>query len=64
VPPGPQNAWEDVEPERSAPTNAPWCWPCCMSPRFVDLAPAEVYATLIDEGQYLCSESNLTWATP
>ena len=24
-------------------------------PRFVDLAPAEVYATLLDEGQYLCS---------
>ena len=25
-------------------------------PRFVDLAPAEVYATLLDEGSYLCSE--------
>jgi putative transposase len=25
-------------------------------PRFVDLAPAEVYATLLDEGHYLCSE--------
>ncbi len=25
-------------------------------PRFVDLAPAEVYATLLDEGAYLCSE--------
>jgi putative transposase len=24
-------------------------------PRFVDLAPAEVYATLLDEGRYLCS---------
>jgi putative transposase len=24
-------------------------------PRFVDLAPAEVYATLLDHGQYLCS---------
>ena len=24
-------------------------------PRFVDLAPAEIYATLLDEGQYLCS---------
>jgi len=23
-------------------------------PRFVDLAPAEVYATLLDEGRYLC----------
>ena len=28
-------------------------------PRFVDLAPAEVYATLLDEGQYLCSERTL-----
>ena len=26
-------------------------------PRFVDLAPAEVYATLLDEGTYLCSIS-------
>ena len=25
-------------------------------PRFVDLAPAEVYATLLDEGRYICSE--------
>ncbi|SEH62654.1 hypothetical protein SAMN04244559_03219 [Magnetospirillum fulvum] len=24
-------------------------------PRFVDLAPAEVYATLLDEGHCLCS---------
>lgn len=24
-------------------------------PRFVDLAPAEIYATLLDEGSYLCS---------
>ncbi len=24
-------------------------------PRFVDLAPAEIYATLLDEGTYLCS---------
>ena len=25
-------------------------------PRLVDLPPAEVYATLLDEGRYLCSE--------
>ena len=25
------------------------------TPRFVDLAPAEIYATLLDEGVYLCS---------
>lgn len=29
------------------------------SERFVDTAPAEVYATLLDEGTYLCSERTL-----
>jgi putative transposase len=28
-------------------------------PRFVDLAAAEVYATLLDEGRYLCSERTM-----
>jgi putative transposase len=28
-------------------------------PRFVDLAPAEVYATLLDEGHYHCSERTM-----
>lgn len=28
-------------------------------PRFVDLAPGEVYATLLDEGVYLCSERTM-----
>jgi putative transposase len=28
-------------------------------PRFVDKAPAEVYATLLDEGRYLCSERTM-----
>jgi putative transposase len=28
-------------------------------PRFVDLAPAEVYATLLDEDSYLCSERTM-----
>ena len=28
-------------------------------PRFVDLAPGEVYATLLDEGTYLCSERTM-----
>ena len=28
-------------------------------PRFVDLAPAEIYATLLDAGQYLCSERTM-----
>ncbi len=29
------------------------------APRFVDLAPAEVYATLLDEGHYLCSQRTM-----
>ena len=29
------------------------------APRFVDLAPGEVYATLLDEGTYLCSERTM-----
>jgi putative transposase len=28
-------------------------------PRFMDLPPAEVYATLLDEGQYLCSQRTM-----
>src|SRR5438093_1007067 len=28
-------------------------------PQFVDLAPAEVYATLLDEGRYFCSERTM-----
>ena len=28
-------------------------------PRFVDLAPAEVYATLLDEGVYHCSNRTM-----
>ncbi len=29
------------------------------SPRFVDRSPGEVFATLLDEGQYLCSERTM-----
>ena len=28
-------------------------------PRFVDLAPAQVYAGLLDEGRYVCSERTM-----
>ena len=31
----------------------------CGSPRFADRAPAEVYATLLDEGVHLCSERTM-----
>jgi len=30
-----------------------------LEPRFVDLAPAEVWSTLLDEGQFLCSERTM-----
>ena len=39
--------------ERAAVLNA------LHEPRFVDLAPADVYATLLDEGRYLCSERTM-----
>lgn len=29
------------------------------TPRFVDLTPAQVYATLLDDGKYLCSERTM-----
>ncbi len=29
------------------------------SPRFIDSSPAQVYATLLDEGRYLCSERTM-----
>src|SRR5207302_5103488 len=29
------------------------------SPRFVDCSPAQVWATLLDEGRYLCSERTM-----
>jgi hypothetical protein len=28
-------------------------------PRFVDLAPTQIYAMLLDEGRYLCSERKI-----
>ena len=34
------------------------------APRFVDLAPAEVVATLLDEGIYLASERTMCPRTP
>ena len=42
----------------SARRNARPCSSSC-TPRFVNLAPGEVYATLLDEGRYLCSERTM-----
>ena len=48
-----------VRPGRSARTNTRAVLARLHEPRFVDLAPAEVYATLLDEGEYLCSERTM-----
>jgi putative transposase len=42
-----------------APTDRQVVLDTVHEPRFVDLAPAQVYATLLDEGRYLCSERTL-----
>ena len=47
----PARALDDTECERVLDVLA--------SPRFVDRSPAEVVATLLDEGQYLCSERTM-----
>ena len=47
----PARALDDTERERVLDVLA--------SPRFVDRSPAEVVATLLDEGQYLCSERTM-----
>lgn len=47
--PRPRPARSLTEPERAAVLAE------LHAPRFMDLAPAEVYATLLDEGRYLCS---------
>ena len=48
-----QLAWKIPEAERDQ-IRAVLC-----SDRFADLAPAQVYATLLDEGTYLCSERTM-----
>ena len=42
---------------RWIPRNERRSWTCCTPPRFADLAPDEVWATLLDEGTYLGSVS-------
>ncbi len=49
--PAPARALSEIERERVQATLA--------SPRFVDRSPAEVVATLLDEGRYLCSERTM-----
>ena len=49
--PAPARALSEAERER--------CWPSCTRERFVDSSPAQVWATLLDEGRYLASERTM-----
>ena len=42
-------------PGRCLSPSASGCSRCCTRERFVDVSPAQMYATLLDEGTYLCS---------
>ena len=46
-------------PRSLAPTERTQVLDVLHQPRFVDLAPAQVYATLLDEGTYHCSERTM-----
>ncbi|VBA38630.1 hypothetical protein LAUMK191_02565 [Mycobacterium attenuatum] len=46
-------------PVHSATPSGPRCWRRCTCQRFADAAPATVYATLLDEGTYVCSEPTM-----
>ena len=52
-------AWERISPRALSAPERQRVVEILHEPRFVDLAPAEVYATLLDEGQYVCSERTL-----
>jgi putative transposase len=47
------------QPRALSPTERQTVMDILHEPRFVDQAPASVYATLLDEGRYLCSESTM-----
>lgn len=48
-----------VQPRALSPAEREEVLAVLHSPRFADAAPATVYATLLDEGSYLCSESTM-----
>jgi putative transposase len=54
--PRPEPRPRPVPPRALAPAERQAVLEVLHEPRFVDLAPAEVFATLLDEGRYLCSE--------
>src|SRR5574337_2116198 len=54
--PGPEPVPRPSPPRTLAPEERAAVLEVLHEPRFVDLAPAEVFATLLDEEQYLCSQ--------
>lgn len=58
-PAGPARPVGGVQPRALSDTERAEVRELLNSERFVDAAPATVYATLLDEGRYLCSESTM-----
>ena len=57
--PRPVAARERTSPRALTPPERQAALDLLHEPRFVDLSPSEVYATLLDEGRYVCSERTL-----
>src|SRR5574337_770501 len=57
--PGPEPVPRPSPPRTLAPEERAAVLEVLHEPRFVDLAPAEVFATLLDEEQYLCSQRTM-----
>ena len=59
TPPRPPRPEPKAQPRALSPAERAEVLDVLHSERFVDLAPGEVYAMLLDEGRYLCSESTM-----
>ena len=58
--PGPDRIRRRARPARAlAPAEQQQVLALLHAPRFADLAPGQVYAMLLDEGTYLCSERTM-----
>ena len=57
--PRPVAARERTSPRALTPPERQAALELLHEPRFVDLSPSEVYATLLDEGRYVCSERTM-----
>ncbi|MDT2006748.1 helix-turn-helix domain-containing protein [Rhodococcus opacus] len=59
VGPGDTSARESTQPRALSNAERARVLEVLNSQRFADMAPAQVYAALLDEGVYLCSESTM-----